>query len=61
MGPTITAEIVTTDRRTVACDGGAGSFGHPRVFMTVIRDRVMCPYCSRIYVLRPGVRHDGEH
>ncbi|HVY18098.1 MAG TPA: zinc-finger domain-containing protein [Rhodopila sp.] len=58
---TATAEIITVDHRTVACDGGDGPLGHPRVFMTIVKDRVMCPYCSRIYVLRPGAGHDSGH
>ncbi len=55
------AEVITTDHRTVACDGGVGPLGHPRVFMTIVKDRVMCPYCSRIYVLRPGADYADEH
>jgi uncharacterized Zn-finger protein len=56
-----TNEVIFVSQRTVACDGGVGPLGHPRVFMTIVKDRVMCPYCSRIYVLRPGVGHDSAH
>jgi len=52
--PTPTEIIHVTDR-TVACDGGNGALGHPRVFLHIEGDRVMCPYCSRLYILtRPG-------
>lgn len=56
-----TTEVIASSQRTVACDGGDGPLGHPRVFMTIVGDRVMCPYCSRIYVLRPGADHDSGH
>ena len=45
--------IIPTSTRTVACDGG--TLGHPRVFLTLgDDDRVVCPYCSRTYVLEAG-------
>jgi uncharacterized Zn-finger protein len=56
-----TAEIITANQRNVACDGGGGPLGHPRIFMTIVDERVMCPYCSRIYVLRAGAGHDSGH
>ncbi len=42
---------VTTHR--VACDGGNGPLGHPRVFLEIPEDehKVVCPYCSRTYVM----------
>lgn len=49
-----TIEVTTND---VACDGGSGALGHPRVWLHIkpeTRD-VVCPYCSRHYVLTPGV------
>jgi uncharacterized Zn-finger protein len=45
-------EIIETDETTVACDGGGGVLGHPRVFLTLVEGRVMCPYCSRLFVLK---------
>lgn len=52
--PTPTEIIRVTDR-TVACDGGDGPLGHPRVFLRIAGEEVMCPYCSRLYVLdKPG-------
>jgi uncharacterized Zn-finger protein len=45
--------IVETDR--VACDGGGGSLGHPKVYLNLGEEkRIECPYCSRVYVLREG-------
>ena len=45
--------IVETDR--VACDGGGGALGHPKVYLNLGEEkRIECPYCSRLYVLREG-------
>lgn len=54
-------EIIHVDTRTVACDGGDGALGHPRVFLRIADQQVMCPYCSRLYVLNPGADHDSGH
>jgi uncharacterized Zn-finger protein len=48
------AETITVTDTTVACDGGGGALGHPRVFLTLVDGRAVCPYCSRIYVLAGG-------
>lgn len=47
-------ETIQITERTVACDGGGGALGHPRVFLHIEGEQVMCPYCSRLYVLRPS-------
>jgi uncharacterized Zn-finger protein len=47
-------EIIQVNDRTVACDGGDSTLGHPRVFLYIEDRSVMCPYCSRLYVLIPG-------
>ncbi|MEO5336647.1 MAG: zinc-finger domain-containing protein [Magnetospirillum sp. WYHS-4] len=55
-------DTVTTDSRHVACDGGGGPQGHPRVFLTIEGDEKICPYCSRRFVLaEEGRRHGGGH
>jgi uncharacterized Zn-finger protein len=54
-------EIIHVDARTVACDGGDGALGHPRVFLNIPGKQVMCPYCSRLYVLNPGADHASGH
>ena len=34
----------------VACDGGGGALGHPKVYMDMAGDdEVRCKYCDRIY------------
>lgn len=36
----------------IACDGGEGSLGHPRVWLQIPREHgwVECPYCDAKYV-----------
>lgn len=53
------AEVVETD--VVACDGNGAGFGHPRVYLTFGSQReIVCPYCSRRYVLAEGAKR-GHH
>lgn len=54
-------EIIHVEFRTVACDGGDGVLGHPRVFLRIPGEQVMCPYCSRLYILNPGADHASGH
>ena len=54
--------LVDTDR--VACDGGGGALGHPRIYMTIpAKDGyIECPYCSRRYELKQdALAHAGGH
>ncbi len=47
-------ETINVSEPQVACDGGGGALGHPRVFLHIDTDagnQVTCPYCSRTYVL----------
>ena len=48
--PDETAPIIVHERN-VACDGGEGPLGHPRVWLRIAGHEVVCPYCSRHYVL----------
>ncbi len=54
-------EVIHVNDRVVACDGGGGPLGHPRVFLRIVAADVVCPYCSRIYVLNEGAGHDTGH
>ena len=50
-------EIVEVDEKTqrVACDGGGGAVGHPKVYLALDADgQVDCPYCGRRYRRKPG-------
>lgn len=47
-------ETVTATR--VACDGGEGALGHPRVWLSIPPEKgwVECPYCDKRYILAKG-------
>lgn len=47
-------ETIETHALEVACDGGAGPLGHPRVFLHIDRNSqtIQCPYCSRLYIFK---------
>jgi uncharacterized Zn-finger protein len=47
---------------TVACEGGEGALGHPRVYLNFADKReVVCPYCSCQFVLAEGVKAGHGH
>ena len=54
-------ERVEVTSRVVPCDGTQGALGHPRVWLRIEGDRVFCPYCSRLFVLKPGTGDDHGH
>ena len=55
--PALETEVIRTSEKRVACDGGL--HGHPQVWLNLGEDdRIVCPYCSRVFVLA-GSRHDG--
>ena len=54
-------ETIEVDQRTVPCDGGDTTLGPPRVFLHIEGHSVMCPYCSRLYVLKEGAGHASGH
>jgi uncharacterized Zn-finger protein len=60
MADTATFETIHVDDRTVACDGGNTALGHPRVFLHIEGTEIVCPYCSRKYVLNEGAGHGGH-
>jgi uncharacterized Zn-finger protein len=45
-------EIEVVSRWKVACDGGGGALGHPRVWLVIPEDRgwIDCPYCDKRFV-----------
>ncbi len=50
--PVPETEIVETTR--VACDGGEGALGHPRVWLSIAPEEgfVECGYCDKRFVLK---------
>ena len=48
-------EIVEVEDRRVACEGVGGALGHPKVYLEMGDEAfVVCPYCDRRFVLKPG-------
>lgn len=47
-------ERIEVDQLEVACDGGGGPLGHPKVYLHIDHEdgEVVCPYCSRTFVHR---------
>ena len=57
--PAIETQVVDTP--VVACDGNGPGLGHPRIFLTFGSERdIVCPYCSRRYVLAEGAKAHGH-
>jgi len=55
-------ETMEVEKEVVACDGGVGPLGHPRVWLNMEgRGRVDCPYCGRRFVLKQGAAAGAAH
>jgi uncharacterized Zn-finger protein len=53
-------ETIEVYQSEIACDGGGGALGHPKVYLHVdpeAGDSITCPYCSRTYVLKHKQGH----
>jgi uncharacterized Zn-finger protein len=56
------AETFEVEDVQVACDGGGGPLGHPKVYLNLEKEgHVECPYCSRRYVLKAGSHAMAGH
>jgi len=54
-------EAIKVESKNIACDGGAGQLGHPRVFLAIDDDqRAACPYCGQIFIYEPGSSDIGH-
>lgn len=54
-------ETITVESRKVACNGG-GTLGHPLVYLRIGDEGdVVCPYCSRHFVLAEGAEEVAGH
>ncbi|QNT77456.1 zinc-finger domain-containing protein [Entomobacter blattae] len=57
-------ETILVNSRVVACDGGDGVLGHPKVWLRIVDHQAYCPYCSREFVTHPEAKitsTTGEH
>jgi uncharacterized Zn-finger protein len=57
------AEIVTVRTKDVSCEGHSVVTGHPKVYLTFKpgSKEIVCPYCSRTFVLADDVRLEDQH
>ena len=54
------SEIIHVKTRSVACDGGVSTLGHPKVYLYMPGEQIACPYCSRIFILENNAT-DEQH
>ena len=54
-------ETIEVEQLTVACAGGGGALGHPKVYLTLKGGRAECGYCDRLFVLKPGAKLQSGH
>jgi len=60
-------ETIEVETDTAGCDGGGGPLGHPMVYLKIPPAKgseegsVVCPYCSRHFVLKAGVSSPSDH
>ena len=54
-------ETKIVESSKVACDGGEGALGHPRVWLQIPAEdgSVECPYCDARYILQGGKADQG--
>ncbi len=53
---------IEVDCDIVACDGGGGVDGHPIVYLKIGPEgSILCPYCSRRFVLRGDAGRQPAH
>ncbi len=54
-------ETKIVDKKKVACDGGEGAMGHPRVWLTIPDHPgwVECPYCDARFII--GEEAEAAH
>ena len=56
-----TDEIIEVTTTTIGCDGG-GVLGHPTVYLKIgDAGEVICPYCSRHFVLSKDASAETGH
>ena len=45
-------ELLIVSSSNVACDGGEGALGHPKIYLDMGKEKkIVCPYCSKLFVL----------
>ncbi len=48
-------QTIRVETASVRCDGGGGPLGHPAVYLKFKGEaEIVCPYCSRRFILAEG-------
>lgn len=54
-------ETIEVESLSISCDGGGGALGHPKVYLSLENQgQVECPYCDRLFILKPGAAVSGH-
>ena len=62
MDSTDVEEPIQVETTSVSCDGGSGASGHPNVYLNIGQEgQIVCPYCSRTFVLAEGASGGPGH
>lgn len=52
---TLPVETIYVDNHRIACDGGGGALGHPKVWYEMGDEgHVECLYCGRLFISKAG-------
>lgn len=55
-------DVVLVTTRRVACDGGGGALGHPKIWLDMGQDnQVRCKYCDRVFAVSSDGVDDAHH
>jgi len=55
-------DTIIVEQTDVACDGGGGALGHPKVYLILDADGTIgCPYCGRHFELKEGANPHSGH
>ena len=50
-------EVIEVETPEVACDGGDGALGHPKIYLNMgDSGQIDCPYCGRRFILKAGAK-----
>ena len=53
---------ILVESRVVHCDGGGGALGHPAVYLHIGEENeIVCPYCSRHFMLTDHAEESAGH
>ena len=51
---------IVSDTRKVRCSGSEGSLGHPLVYLTIKKEKISCPYCSKEFTYRDMIKKGNK-